>query len=240
MAGDWIKMRVNLDTDPRILSLACILGKEELHVVGMLWKIWSWADGHSLDGNALSVTSVTLDRFVNCPGFADALRNVGWLEGRDSALTFPRFAEHNGQTAKQRALTAKRVDKSRSAKCNAASVTQSLPEKRREEKRRKEKNEIPPLPPSLEFDDFKTAWGEYVAYRREKKLDPLKPRSMALQWDEMATWGKADAIEAIRTTIRNGWQGIFPPKKNNGPGAQPKPLRQIDILRAQAANGEHL
>jgi hypothetical protein len=136
MAGDWIKMRTNLDSDPRVLELAHLLGREELHVIGMLWKVWAWADSHTLDGNAIRVTCVTLDRFAACSGFADALRKVGWLDGRDNAITFPRFAEHNGQTAKKRAETKERVAKHRNAKRVTDVTLGALPEKRREEKRR--------------------------------------------------------------------------------------------------------
>lgn len=134
MAGDWIKMRTNLETDVRVIEMAATLDIPELHVVGCLWKLWSWADMHTHDGNAIRVTCVTLDRFTGVTGFADGLRKVGWLEGRDNALTFPRFAEHNGQTAKNRAETQQRVAKHRNAK-SVTSVTQKpLPEKRREEK----------------------------------------------------------------------------------------------------------
>jgi hypothetical protein len=51
-------------------------------------------------------------------------------------LTLPNFETHNGKTAKDRALTASRVAKSKSnGKGNGASVTPALP---REEKRREE------------------------------------------------------------------------------------------------------
>ena len=133
MAGDWIKMRTNLDTDPRVIEIATRLGIGELQVVGMLWKVWSWADSHTLDGNAIRVTDVTLDRFTLVTGFADALRKVGWLEGHDGLLTFPRFAEHNGQTAKNRAETKERVAKHRNAKPVTDVTPKPLPEKRREE-----------------------------------------------------------------------------------------------------------
>ena len=78
MAGDWIKMRCNLDTDWRVIQIACQLGMSELHVVGCLWKLWTWADQNTADGNAVSVTDVTLDRFTGVTGFASAMRNVGW------------------------------------------------------------------------------------------------------------------------------------------------------------------
>lgn len=145
MAGTWIKMRTDLDTNPHVIELAAELGVSEVHAVGMLWKVWSWADSHSLDGNAIRVTCVTLDRFAGVSGFAEALRKVGWLEGRDGLLSFPRFAEHNGQTAKTRAETAKRVAKHRNDKTVTDVTPRALPEKRRGEERRYKK---PPPPPA--------------------------------------------------------------------------------------------
>ena len=131
MANDWIKMRCMLDTDPAVYEMAAALEMGELDVVGRLWKVWSWADQHSVDGNAVRVTGVTLDRLTATPGFTSAMREVGWLEGEDHALTFPNFARHNGQTAKNRGLTAMRVAKHR----NGAVTAGSLAEKSREEKK---------------------------------------------------------------------------------------------------------
>ena len=64
---------------------------------------------------------------------------VGWLSvAEDGSITLPNFDAHNGETAKQRALTAKRVAKSK-LKSNGGSVTLpvTLPLPR-EEKRREE------------------------------------------------------------------------------------------------------
>ena len=105
----WIKMRTNLDTDPRVIMMADGLETTEIHVVGLLWKVWSWADQHSLDGNAISVTKTFLDRYLSVTGFGNAMENVGWLIADEEGLTFPNFEEHNGNTAKKRAQTAKRV-----------------------------------------------------------------------------------------------------------------------------------
>jgi len=143
MSGDWIKMRNNLDTDPKVIHLAGELGIHELHAVGCLWKIWAWADQHSVDGNAISVTDVTLDRFTDVTGFANAMRKIGWLEGENGCISFPRFDEHNGETAKKRAQTASRVARNRarqaeSGRCNEDVTQEALPEKRREEKNREE------------------------------------------------------------------------------------------------------
>jgi len=163
MSRPWIKMRTDLDDDPHVIEMAAALGVHENHVVGMLWKIWSWADSHSLDGNALRVTCVTLDRFAGVSGFADALRKVGWLDGRDGSLSLPRFAEHNGQTAKTRAETAERVAKHRNAKSVTDVTPKPLPDKSREEKNREEVN-TPPLPHA------KDAWRQLPIVRENPEL----------------------------------------------------------------------
>jgi hypothetical protein len=140
MAGDWIKMRLNLDTDPKVMVMAADLQCHELMVVGALWKFWGWVNQHSVDGNGLSVTEALLDRYVGVTGLCAAMRKVGWLEGDDWALCVPNFIEHNGATGKARALTSQRVAKHRDGR-NGDSVTGALPEKRREEKKKNQGDE---------------------------------------------------------------------------------------------------
>ncbi len=139
MAGDWIKIEHALPEKPEVDRLADLLSIEPDAVVGKLVRLWSWADQHSLDGNGVSVTEKSIDRRVSHSGFAAALRKVGWLEGRDNALSFPNFSRHNGQTAKSRAVTNRRVAEYRNAHVTGPPLQKALPEKRREE-------EEPPTP----------------------------------------------------------------------------------------------
>lgn len=142
MAGDWIEVQTCTPDKPEVHQLAEILEIEPDAIVGKLIRIWAWADMHTVDGNASSVTRSLLDRITNVSGFADALSKVGWLKSMTTGVHFTNFDRHNGETAKTRALTGKRVAKSRSKAesvteekrdCNGNSVTNSLPEKRREE-----------------------------------------------------------------------------------------------------------
>jgi hypothetical protein len=71
-----------------------------------------------------------------------------------------------------------------------------------------------PLPVLLDTEEFRGVWTDYVAYRKQAKLRRLAPMSVRDQWAEMEGWGHDEAVEAIRTTIRKGWQGIFKPKAN--------------------------
>jgi hypothetical protein len=133
MAGDWIKMRCDLTEDPAVISLSQKLQVGEYAIVGALHKLWSWANKHTSDGNAAGVTELWIDRYIGIARFAQNLVDVGWLALTDAGVQIPNFDRHNSKSAKARAVTAKRVEKIRE-KCNGASVTKSLPEKRREEK----------------------------------------------------------------------------------------------------------
>ena len=139
MAGDWIKMRCNLDTDPAVFQIAAQLGLDELSVVGRLWKVWAWADQHVSDCHAIGVTDVTLDRISATPGFAAAMRRVGWMEGDADTPALPKFDRHNGQSAKRRALATERQSRKR----HADVTPESRPER---DQRREEKSNTPIVP----------------------------------------------------------------------------------------------
>ena len=137
MAGDWIKLQKDTPDKPEVLAMAARLNLDPDAVVGKLIRVWSWFDTHTTNGNASCVTFALLDRITCVTGFAEQMALVGWLEQKGHDLTLPNFAYHNGETAKKRALTKNRVEKSRTyvnPECNASSVTKALPEKRREEK----------------------------------------------------------------------------------------------------------
>lgn len=144
MAVDWIKVEHTTPDKPEVVKLAGILGIDQDAVVGKLLRLWIWADQQSVSGNAITVTNSFLDRLVFCPGFAAGLVKVGWLNGREGLLSIPNFDRHNGQSAKNRANTNRRVANSRKAHhervaktCNEnvtlEPLQKPLPEKRRED-----------------------------------------------------------------------------------------------------------
>lgn len=139
MAGDWIKLEHATIQKPEVYRIAEMLGLDRDAVVGKLVKLWVWADQQTVDGNAVSVTKFAINDIVCTTGFAEAMISVGWLAETEDGLTFPRFDRHNGNSAKKRGLTQMRVAKLRRENCNAASVTETLPEKRRV----RERNEAP-------------------------------------------------------------------------------------------------
>jgi hypothetical protein len=143
MAGDWIKVESVTPNKPEVFKIADLCDIEPEHAFGSLLCIWIWADQHTEDGNAVSVTRKLVDRTAGVSGFADAMEKVGWLVIDTDGACFPNFDRHNGKTAKNRALTAKRVANHKlksNDNSNDASVSSALP---REEKRREEKEDKP-------------------------------------------------------------------------------------------------
>lgn len=133
MAGDWIKVEKSTPSKPEVLAMSASLDIDPDMCFGKLVRVWSWFDDHTVDGNAtgngLSVTEALLDRLVGVTGFGHAMAAVGWLERSDNGLQMPHFDYHTSESAKQRALTAKRVAKHKEKsgqKSNAPSVTDGV------------------------------------------------------------------------------------------------------------------
>lgn len=78
------------------------------------------------------------------------------------------------------------------------------------------------LPAELETETFRAAWADWLAYRRECKVSPYKPRALAAQMAMLAEWGHDVAIESIRQSIRQQWRGLFEPKASFGFSAESK------------------
>jgi NACalpha-BTF3-like transcription factor len=161
MAGDWIKVETSTPDKPEVIGIADLLSIPPQHAFGCLFMVWRWFDQHTTEGNARYVTKMTVDRLSGVTGFAEAMHKVGWLEyDKDGSITLPNFGRHCGDTAKSRALTAKRVAKHKekgNAKGNADSVSGALPreEKRREEKKEKRDTDFPV---EKSADDFELFW----------------------------------------------------------------------------------
>lgn len=113
MAGDWIKMRDNLWDDPRVSRLCDMTGSTEATAIGGLFWLWATCDQHTENGRLEGVTTATIDRKTRIKGFGKALISVGWLEESEDGLSIPRFDEHNGASAKRRAMETRRKEASR-------------------------------------------------------------------------------------------------------------------------------
>ena len=117
MPVPWIKIEVILPDKQEVVAMARLLRMKDTDtVVGKLIRLWAWADQQTVDGDCVGITCAYIDRLTFCKGFARALMSVGWMMGEDGALQFSNFTRHNGETAKARAESARRMAKSREGK----------------------------------------------------------------------------------------------------------------------------
>jgi chorismate mutase len=244
MAGDWLKMTHALPEKPEVLAIAGKTGANRLEVVGRLFVLWRWFDNHTTDGNALGVTSLTLEECLfgagGNAGFVAAVVSVGWLIESECGIRVVKFDSHTSESAKERAQTAKRVAKSKSkgkgnADANAQTVTQTVTETvPREEKRREEispslrsgddapKRAAPFDPSSVELPECVSAedWARWCA-DRSKRRKPVTPEAAKLQLAKLVAFMADGHLpkDVIDNSIANGYQGLFAPKaapRSNG------------------------
>lgn len=129
MAGDWIKFELTTMDKPEVCQIADLADIDPDAVVGKLMRVWGWFDQQTESGNAPSVSKKLLDRMVGVTGFCEHMKSVGWMSEADGLISLPHFDRHNGKTAKNRLLTAKRVanHKTANAKGNDRNVSGALP-----------------------------------------------------------------------------------------------------------------
>ena len=128
MAGDWIKMRSDLFTHPKVIRISSALKADTLKTIGGLMSVWCLFDAHSVDGDLPGYSKETLDSHVRWEGISSAMESVGWLLENEEGLELPNFESHNGQSAKRRAQDADRKKASR--KLSALDEDKSRLEKR--------------------------------------------------------------------------------------------------------------
>lgn len=209
MAGDWIKMRLDLPDDPAVISIAAALGISQDEVVGKLHRLWSWADRHTSDGSAPGITPNWIDRFLSKEGFADAMVANKWLRFSAAGVKFPHFDRHNGESAKVRTANTIRQRRSRATKARQPR------DQNREQNRTEESEKIPVS--VLPLDSF-TSRKEHAHFLEDprasqvcemaavlfKKID-YREHDGGFLWQVawLATYTKikpADAIEAAQST----------------------------------------
>jgi len=173
VAGDWIKMELTLPDKPEVHYIANALKLDPDAVIGKLLRVWAWFDMHTENGNALGVTFSLVDRLTSVAGFGEAMQFAGWLEQHDKVLCMVNFDRHTSESAKKRALTAKRQRKFRNADVTQTVTQSALP---REEKRRSK-----PIVLSG-FAEFYAAYPKKVAKpQAEKSWSRISPDSDLLQ-----------------------------------------------------------
>ena len=79
--------------------------------------------------------------------------------------------------------------------------------KKEKKERKKEETDII-FPDSLQTEEFKTAWSEWLTFKKESKKK-LTPSTAKRQLALLEKSGSANAVKMIQKSIENGWTGIF-------------------------------
>jgi len=195
MAGDWIKFELTTLDKPEVCQIADLADIDPDAVVGKLMRVWGWFDQQTENGNAPSVSKKLLDRLVGVVGFCEHMKSVAWMIELDGVISLPHFDRHNGKTAKNRLLTAKRVAnyKASNGKSNAASVSGALP------KEDVEKNKEP--------------------LSAAEPVDPRMPIEMTLDWAPDHTLLKTYALhrglslDLFTEAVRVAFTGHYEPQR---------------------------
>ncbi len=196
MAGDWIKFELTTLDKPEVCQIADLADIDPDAVVGKLMRVWGWFDQQTEKGNAPSVSKKLLDRLVGVTGFCEHMKSVDWMLEAEGVISLPHFDRHNGKTAKNRLLTAKRVanHKANNGKSNASIVSGALP---KEEKRREDQNPLSAHEP----------------------VDPRMPSEMTLDWvpDEklLKTYAfhRGLSLDLFTEEVRVSFTGHYEPQQ---------------------------
>ncbi len=119
----WIKLQTSLPKSAKLLVLAETLGCCEREALGIAMEWFCWIDEQCTDA-CTGLTGALLDRVMNCQGLCEALEACGWVERDEQGIVLVvDFDQHNGDSAKKRAMSAKRQADFKRRGGNASSVT---------------------------------------------------------------------------------------------------------------------
>lgn len=190
MAGDWIKMRMDLHRHPKVVRIMSALNADRLRAIGGLHAVWCIFDEHSQDGRLDGYTPRIMDDMIGWKGFCQAMIDVGWLTySTTEGLAVPNFDTHNGDSAKRRATEAERK---RSSRKTSAERPQNVRTEcgQKADQRREEKNNTPIAPKgALQL--------RAESIFRNDPNTPLTPKEVR---------AFARALPAIQATSEADWQ----------------------------------
>lgn len=202
-------MRVDLATSPKVVRIASALRADRLRVIGGLHAVWCLFDVHSTDGRLDGYTLEALDDLIGFPGFGAAMSAVGWLDDEGESLCTPRFDEHNGQSAKRRAMETERKREARKVSAPDADKVRSREEKRREDKSStdvEEKRASRSRPAGRPEGVAESVWSDFLAIRKAKRA-PLTATAME-GIEREASKASMSLQQALQMCCARGWQGF--------------------------------
>lgn len=246
MAAPWIKWTIGLaeKRETRLLASRCHRDRHE--IAARLMVLWEWLDANLSDdcideenGDATIEMGEDwkeqIDDITGLPGFAEALASHGirWLSARsEGRVTFPNLGRHNGNTAKMRAVEARKKSRQRSPKCPDDTGTKSGPEEKRIDILQREKSA---------GAEFPTA--DAVASHGSTQIPPAERPFCDWWWNTMegAGWVNKDGQPVHPKSWKNLFNATYAAARHNeaqyqarylsGNKPKPAPRSQLEGIR---------
>ncbi len=111
--ADWIAWQKGLTQKREVLVIASRLDVTRREAAAMCMEVFEWADSNTVDGYIEGVTAAQLSESLSLHGLGESMVSVGWIIEDNTGLTFINFDRWNGETAKERLRSGKRVARHR-------------------------------------------------------------------------------------------------------------------------------
>lgn len=236
MAGEWVKMRVNLVAHPKVQKMAeAMLADERFRqwsaltiglvtqsdaeryaalrvtryvTVTALLRFWGYAHEHVKDEKVECASREVIEEIAGVPGFAGALEAVGWAVFTSSqGVDLPGFSEHNTTIEERKTAAAERQKRYRERR--KSDVTRDVTrDVTVTEREEKRREDIPPTPKGIGEGRFQAFWDCWP--KTERKADRKK---CLAKWQRLKLDAEAETIiahvEAMKGTRQ--WRDGYEP-----------------------------
>ncbi len=147
------------------------------------------------------------------------LGTVATLQGAHVFSIGPEKGEREGEQISEE-ISPNRAN-ARASKGRAKGDLGATNEEGKKEEGKNNTGSVEIFPDPLSTDAFRSAWEDWRAYAAARRIRKWVPQTITAKLAELAEIGETAAVQAIRTSIANGWASIYPPKGKSQHQSQP-------------------
>ena len=193
--SNWIKVRSNLRTSPKVVIVASQLSVTPIPALGAICTAWMLADEHADEHGLLKdIDLLTLDAMIGIDGLGEAMAKVGWVKETGKGVQFVDYEKHNGSTAKSRARDQQRKQSSRSRPKKTGQKKDNTGT--REEKNKNREDNIEDNNNNVQSEDSEPTWSKETGFER-------------ITDEDFAEWREAYPAVAIKQELAKANQWLL-------------------------------
>lgn len=236
MAEWYIRVYDGLTAAREVEAIAARLGKTPQHVAGRLLEVWFYFATESDEGQ-LEITDsgdaarAWFDSKFHEPGLCSAMEAQEWISVSSSTGTLQctpkgiRYrkklrAQERAKKAMSRSVSPTMSRGTKGGKGAGPTSTSKVLSTKYSSKSKKKEERVE-IPAALADAGFRAVWAEWEQRRRAKRWGWYPPSTEKRWLNGLALLGSEGAIECVRHSLDNGYQGLFPEKvKRKAQGAK--------------------